>query len=244
MKNNPALSLASLTLAFGIALGGWFIGDGFLEGRTDARYVTVKGVSERDVKADLAIWPMRYVASGDRLADVQAKIQADTQRILAFLAAAGIAQEHIELQNLEVVDRQAQMYNSGPYETRFVVAQTLLARSADVDKIAAASQEIGRLVEAGVILDSQSGPFGGGPLYLFNRLTQLKPEMIAEATKNARAAAQQFALDAGSALGGIRRADQGVFVILARDKTPGLMEEKQIHKTVRVVSTLDYFLAE
>src|SRR5699024_11238046 len=101
------------------------------------------------------------------------------------------------------------------YEYLFIKSQTIIVRNEDIDKIDEASQAIGDLVEAGVILNSDYS--GSGPTYLFNGLTELKPEMIAEATKNARSSAQQFARDAGSELGGIRRANQGIFQILARD---------------------------
>lgn len=234
--------LFALLIAAGVALGGWFIGDGFVEARSGDRYVTVKGVSERDVMADMALWPIRFVAAGNNLDAVQRKIRQDQNSIQSFLEAHGIASEAIELQNLEVTDRTAQSYQSGPYENRFILEQTLMVRSEDVEKINEASQDIGDLVEAGVIINSQYS--GGGPTYLFNRLTELKPEMIAEATQNARGSAEQFARDSGSELNGIRSANQGVFVILARDKAPMLQEEKQIRKTVRVVSTIEYYLSE
>lgn len=234
--------IAALLLAVGVALAGWFIGDGFFEARAGDRYVTVKGVSERDVSADLALWPIRFVAAGNNLNAVQEKINGDRRHIQDFLKNHNIPAEAIELQDLEVTDRTAQSYQSGPYENRFILAQTLMVRSEDVTKIDKASQDIGQLVEAGVILNNQYS--GGGPTYLFNGLTELKPEMIAEATQNARRAAEQFARDSGSELAGIRRANQGVFVILARDKAPMLQEEKQVNKTVRVVSTIDYYLAE
>jgi len=88
---------------------------------------------------------------------------------------------------------------------------------------------------------------GGGygdntPTFLFTRLNDLKPAMIAEATARAREAATQFAKDADSRLGGIRRANQGVFVILPRDQAPGIQEERQLRKILRVVSTIDYYL--
>ena len=229
-----------LIIAAGIALGGWFIGSGFVEARTGDRFVTVKGVSERDVMADMALWPIRFVAAGNNLEEVQRKIQQDRQRIQEFLESKGISTEAVEIQNLEVTDRTAETYQSGPYENRFILAQTLMVRTDQVSTINGASQDIGTLVESGVILNSQYS--GGGPTYLFNGLTALKPEMIAEATKNARSSAEQFARDSGSKLDGIRRANQGVFVILARDKAPMLQEEKQIRKTVRVVSTIDYYL--
>jgi uncharacterized protein len=106
----------------------------------------------------------------------------------------------------------------------------------------AASQRVSELVAAGVIL-SASGEYGiGGPTFIFTRLNQLKPAMIAEATANARESAQQFASDSRTALGGIRQASQGVFVILPRDQAPGVNESGQLQKIVRVVSTVQYLL--
>ncbi|SMO40457.1 SIMPL domain-containing protein [Fodinibius sediminis] len=243
MPESTSTSLPfALLIAIGIALGGWFIGEGFVEARTGDRFVTVKGVSERDVLADMALWPIRFVASGNNLDTVQDKIRQDRSQIQRFLTAHGIAEDAIELQNLEVIDRTAQSYQAGSYENRFILEQTLMVRSEDVMKINRASQDIGSLVEAGIILNSQYS--GSGPTYLFNGLSDLKPEMIAEATRNARESAQQFAHDSGSDLGGIRNANQGVFVILARDKAPMLQEEKQIRKTVRVVSTIEYYIED
>jgi len=235
---------AALVLAAGIALSGWFVGQGFLEGRQADRYVTVKGFAERIVKADLALWPMRFVATGNDLTRVQEKLRSDAAAVLAFLADAGIPREAVELQSVEVTDLLAQAYRSGPVESRFIVAQTLMVRTDDVDSIIQASQKLDALVDAGVVLSSEMGPSGSGPFYLFTRLNDLKPEMIADATRNARAAAGQFAEDSGSALGGIRTANQGLFQILPRDDTPGMMEPRQVMKTVRVVSTIQYLLLD
>jgi hypothetical protein len=232
--------LLAIIVASSIALAGWFVGRGFAVGRSEDRFVSVKGVAERQVKADLALWPLRFVATGNELGTAQAKIVRDSQAILAFLAAAGIAADAVEVQGLEVTDLLAQAYRSGPVESRFIVAQTLMLRSEDVDRVAALSQKLGDLVAAGVVLssDGQQGPF-----YLFTRLNDIKPAMIAEATGNARAGAEQFAADAQSRLAGIRRASQGVFQILPRDDAPGQLESKQVNKTIRVVSTVDYLLA-
>jgi hypothetical protein len=103
---------------------------------------------------------------------------------------------------------------------------------------------VGALVRAGVVLSS--GPEYGpaGPSFLFTKLNDIKPAMIAEATGRAREAAEQFARDAKSRLGGIRRASQGVFVILPRDQAAGISEESQVEKTVRVVTTVDYYLKD
>jgi hypothetical protein len=101
---------------------------------------------------------------------------------------------------------------------------------------------VGELVGAGVVLSARSDFGGSGPTFLFTRLNDLKPAMIAEATANARAAAEQFARDSQASLAGIRTASQGVFVILPRDQAEGAQEQQQLHKTVRVVSTVEYFL--
>ena len=176
--------LLAFTIGTGLALSGWFIGHGFVEARTGDRYVTVKGVSERDVMADIAIWPIRFVAAGNDLESVQQKITQDRQRIQEFLASHGLSDEAVEIQNFEVTDRTAEAYQSGPYENRFILAQTLMVRSDKVRTVNTASQDIGTLVASGIILNNQYTV--SGPTYLFNGISKLKPEMIAEATTNAR----------------------------------------------------------
>ncbi|MBK8175877.1 MAG: SIMPL domain-containing protein [Rhodospirillales bacterium] len=235
--------LAAIILALGLAIGGWFIGRGFLDSRLADRVVTVKGVAERDVTADLALWPLRFVVTANQLADAQQRIDADAQKVLAFLAANGIPTAAAEVQNLQVSDLLAQPYRSGPVDSRFIVAQTIMVRTGDVDRVAQASQKIGDLVSDGVVLSSEGQP-SSGPLYLFTKLNDIKPAMIAEATRNARQGADQFAQDSGGRVSGIRRASQGLFQILPRDNVPGAGESAQIAKTVRVVSTIDFALID
>lgn len=235
--------LPVLAMALSIALAGWFIGHGFKEGRSGDRYVTVKGIAERDVKADVGLWPLRYVAANNDLAQAQARISQSREAVVAFLTLQGITGDAIQLHRLEVTDVTANAWRTGDYQNRFIIAQTLMVRTDQPELIEAASQNVGDLVESGVIL-SYEGAIQAGPTYLFTHLNDLKPEMIAEATANAREAARQFAEDSDSRLGGIRRANQGVFVIQPRDRAPGIDESSQIDKTVRVVSTIDYYLKD
>jgi hypothetical protein len=234
--------LRAVILAVGIVLAGALVGRGFAQFRLADRAVSVKGVSERDVRADVGIWPLRFVSTDDLLDRAQQKIEADRRHVLAFLRRSGIDSSKVELQGLEVMDAQANPYQTGPVRSRFVVTMTLVVRTADVDRLRAASQAVGDLLTAGVVLSS--GPFGTGPTYLFTRLNDLKPQMLAEATANARKAAAEFARESGSHVGGIRRASQGVFEVLPRDQAPGIMEASQIEKTLRVVSTVDYALRD
>jgi hypothetical protein len=243
MPSNLFALVAALLLGAGIALSGWFVGDGFLQGRKGDRFVSVKGLAEREVKADLAVWPLRFVATGNDLGAVQQQIVRDAGLVRDFLAASGFAPEAFESESLQVVDRLAQQYQQGQVESRFIIAQTITLRSADVDRVAGLTGRLGELVAAGLVL-SDENQWNAGPTYVFTGLNALKPAMIAEATAGARAGAEQFAADSGSRVGGIRRASQGVFQILARDDIPGLQQEKEIHKMVRVVSTLDYLLED
>lgn len=229
----------ALVVGLGIAVAGWFIGHGFIEGRAASRTVTVKGVSERDVSANLAFWPIRFVATADELGTAQAGIKQSQDAIVGFLERHGIDPALAEVQEVRVTDRMAE-YRREPGQTRYVINQTLMVRSEDPAAVDAASREVGELIDAGVVL-SQGG-YGGGPTYLFNELSDLKPAMIAEATANARRAAEQFASDSGSRIGRIRDANQGVFQILARDRAQGVSEDSQLNKTVRVVSTIVYEL--
>jgi hypothetical protein len=234
--------LWAVVLALGLALGGLFIGHGFASGRAADRYVEVKGLAEQEVTADLALWPLRYVTTGDDLSVAQGQITRSTRQVFTFLGRHGIDTAAVQLQALEVSDAFANRFSGERGGPRYVIQQTVMVRSAKPEVVMAASQRVSELVGAGVVLSS-SGEYGiGGPTFVFTRLNQLKPAMVKAATANARAAAEQFAADSRTELGGIRHANQGVFVILPRDQAPGVNEGAQLQKIVRVVSTVQYFL--
>lgn len=236
--------IAALIMALGVTAGGWHIGQGFRQGRSSDRFVTVKGVSERHAEVDLALWPLQFVAADNDLGRAQSRLNESIGATLAFLAAQGLDTTQTRLQGLRVTDVLANPYQQQRAVNRFVVKQALVVRSDDPRAVLAASERIGELVEAGVVLSS-GGEYGTtGPTFLFTGLNEIKPEMIAEATARAREAAQRFADDSQSGIAGIRRANQGVFVIRARDQAPGLTEPSQFEKTVRVVSTVEYFLED
>lgn len=216
------------------------LSQGLMGLHTADRYVTVKGMAEREVQADLALWPIRFVATGSTLDEAQNKARSSREAIMAFLKLQAIDQSAVELQRLDVTDTRANPYAGNNSEQQYIINQTLMVRSTDIDRIRQAAQNVSELVDSGVVLSSDYGP--SGPTYLFNGLNDIKPAMIAEATTAARESAQQFARDAEAKLGSLRRANQGVFQILARDQAPGVSEQQQPVKTVRVVSTFDYYL--
>lgn len=244
MTDSDRAIVRTVILAVGIALAGLLAGNGLARARSADRYVTVKGVTEREVRADLAIWPLHMVGADNDLSVAQSRLAASIAGVKQFLARHGLDTAKIELADFSVSDASANQYASDRTPTnRFVIRQTVLVRSTQPEKVLSASQQIGELAAIGVAVSSggEYGP-GGGPTFVFSGLNKLKPAMIAESTARAREAAEQFARDSHSALGGIRQANQGVFEILPRDQAPGISQESQIAKTVRVVSTVEYFL--
>lgn len=231
-------------LALGMVIAGLLVGGGFARGRAADRYVTVKGISEREVQADLAIWPLRLVSASDDLATANTQLQESLRKIREFLRAQGIDPAQSTLQDFSVTDAQTNQYSGAVTAgARFVIRQTVVVRSTQPQLISAASQRVSDLVSAGVVLSS-GGEYGnGGPTFVFTGLNKLKPAMIGEATARARESAEQFARDSKSGIGGIRRASQGIFEILPRDQADGITEASQVIKTVRVVSTIDYALS-
>jgi hypothetical protein len=235
----------AVIVAIGLALAGWFIGHGLGLVKASDRYVSVKGVAEREVKADLALWPITVATTDNDLVAAQGRIDQNVGKVRAFLVANGIDTTSAELQGLRVTDVLANPYQPpGRAGNRYIIRQTVMVRSEVPERIRAASEKVGDLVNAGIVLQSGEEYGPGGPTYLFKKLNDVKPSMIAEATAEARKGAEQFAKDSKSRLGGIRRASQGVFSILPRDEAPGISEQSQIYKTVRVVTTVEYQLKD
>lgn len=230
----PAAVAAGI-LALGAAAGGAFIGKGVENARVGARNVTVRGFSEREVKADLAVLALKFAAAGDDLAAVQADVDADLAATRRFLAQRGFAPAEIDLGRFEVTDQYAREYQPSEIRARYRVAQTVIVRTPNVDRVQSTSRALDGLVRQGVVLQDYNGPS-----YIFTKLNSVRGPMIAEATASARNGAQQFARDSGANLAGISQATQGSFEILGRDEVGD--ESSQVFKKVRVVTTVTYRL--
>lgn len=230
----PAAVFGGL-LALGLIGGGALIGQGLVNARVGDRTVSVRGLAERDVRADLAILPVRFTASGEVLSEVQGRIDGDLAIVRRFLAQQGYPAEAVTLGRLEVADRRAREYGSQDQGPRFILAQTVIVRTNDVDRVQNTTRTLNDLIRQGVVLQDFSGPS-----YIFTRLNEVRPAMIAEATASARSGAEQFAKDSGTGVGAIREASQGYFEILARDESGD--ERQTPEKKVRVVTTVRYAL--
>jgi hypothetical protein len=240
-----------LLLALGLIVGGWALGTQIKATKLGDRYVSVRGLAERSVKSDLAIWPLDYKEAGDDLSSVYSKTEADRKVILQFLTQQGIQSSEIELGVVRVVDTQANEFggsNRAPH--RYIVDQQVTVMTSRVDQVAAAAQKTMSLLQQGIVL---SGDRNQGLAYKFTGLNSIKPDMITEATRNARAAADRFALDSGSRVGSIRYANQGVFSILPANSggdtgesdgggSGGSEDDSSLMKTVRIVTSVQYYL--
>jgi uncharacterized protein len=242
--NRGEIVVLGLLLAIGLFAGGWVLGAQIKAARLGDRYVSVRGLAERTVKSDLAIWPICYTEAGDNLPLLYSKTEADQKIILKFLAQQGIQPSEIQVGIVGVTDNQANSYDGNHKPLyRYIVQQQITVQTARVDRIAAAAQKATALLHQGIVV-SQS------ITYKFNGLNSIKPDMITEATRNARAAAVRFAQDSGSSVGSIRQATQGFFSILAANSGATADSEyggsgnadSSLMKTVRVVTDVQYYL--
>ena len=176
-------AIRAVILAVGMALAGLLAGNGFARARAADRYVTVKGVAEREVRADLAIWPLHLVGADNDLTAANAKLTKSVAGVRGFLVRHGIDTSQVQMTDFSASDAYANQYASDRTPTnRYVVHQTVLVRSNRPDHLLAASQQIGELAAIGVAISSGSNEYGansGGPTFVFSGLNKLKPEMIA-----------------------------------------------------------------
>lgn len=235
MKATPAL-LIGVIIATGIAVAGYFVGQGWVEARQLERTVTVKGLSEREVAADIAIWPLTFNVAANELDALVTTVEQQTAVVTQFLADAGFSPTEVTVNPPAITDKQAQSYGNDNVRFRYLAQTTVTVYSRNIPAIRTAREAMLDLGKAGITITQDN--YEARTQFLFEGLNTIKPEMIEEATRNARAVAEKFAADSGSTLGKIRKARQGQFSINDRDSNnPHL-------KKVRVVSTLEYYLAD
>lgn len=227
--------IASAVLAVGLLALGLCIRGGLKSFNDSQRIVEVRGLSEREVPADQVTWPISFKLTGNELPAVYAQVSSTNNVIVEFLRANGIAEKDISVSAPQVNDLSADRYNSQPIPFNYSVTSVVTVSSSQVDKVRQLINRQGELLQKGIPISTDySNPI----TYKFTGLNSIKPEMIAEATKNAREAAEKFANDSESKIGKIKEARQGQFEVNDRDNyTPYI-------KTVRVVTKLVYYLED
>ena len=224
----------SLKIGISIVMAAVILAVGLANIITPERSVSVRGLAEREVDADLAVWNMSFSMGENSLESMQKSILEKTEVIKKYLIKHGLEESDFTVKPAAITDNSLNSYMDQTKITyKFVAQQTILVRSGKIEAVKSAYADSLELVSAGIAVNQD---YDSKVSYEFTKLNDIKPEMIAEATKNARTAAEQFAHDSNSKVGKIKKATQGLFTI--EDAAVGLEDKKN----VRVVNTVEYLL--
>jgi uncharacterized protein len=235
LQDSRAVLLGAVAIfAVGLTTSGYVLGDGLRRAKMAERTVAVRGVSERNVTADLATWTVDFSQEGSDLGPVQQSVNSQAQAVHAFFQRAGFRPDEVTDSDVSVSRERGRVEDGKPVgPEKLTVKRSIQLRTSDVMKARAAYTR-------------QSELTGSNVTYTFTRLNALKPQMIAEADRNARASAEQFAHDSGAQVGRIKSASQGYFSVGPRDGEEcddcGSSGGSSPFQKVRVVTTIDYDL--
>jgi len=237
-ENSKTGALISGVFIFlGMVSLGYLLGSAAIKFKEYERTVTAKGLSERDYEADIVIWPIQFTQAGNDLIELYNSIESSTSEIEKFLTNKGVVSNDISFSSPAITDKSAQQFvDTAKVEFRYTALQTVTVYSKNVEGVRKVMNTLSELGKKGIVFTG--GNYETQPEYIFTRLNEVKPEMIEEATINARKVAQKFATDSESKLGKIKTASQGQFSIDPRDKNNPHI------KKIRVVSTVEYYLSD
>ncbi|MGR9115732.1 MAG: SIMPL domain-containing protein [Gammaproteobacteria bacterium] len=229
--------IMGISIFLGLTALGYLLGNALIEFKEYERSVTVKGLAERELPADIVIWPIVFTEAGNDLGALYKAVEASKKNIEEFLVAKGIDAAEISYSLPSITDKSAQQFGGGQKaEFRYSAMQTVTVYSANVAVVRKAMGGLSELGKRGIAFTGEN--YQNQTEYLFTGLNQIKPEMIQDATTKAREVALKFSQDSNSKLGKIKRASQGQFSIDSRDKNNPHI------KKVRVVSTVEYYLSD
>ena len=232
MKN---LKIEAIVLAVGLAILGVFLYCGLRSFSRQDRIVNVRGLAEREVKADHVIWPIMFKTSSNDMQDLYRQLNSANAIIKTWLQANGIPANEISVGAPQISDLKANQYSDLSDRDRFSLSCVTTVSTSQVDRVRSLIPRVGELLAKGVAI-SGDDDYSNQVQYDFTKLNAIKPQMIAEATKKAREAADKFAKDSDSKIGKIKSASQGLFEIDDRDQyTPYI-------KKVRVVTSLNFYI--
>lgn len=225
---------SGLAIMVGLIVLGAMIPKAVGEFRSYDRTVNVKGLCEKEVKSDKVIWPVSYKVVSDDIQSIYSQIAKNNAAIIGFLKSGGISEEEITVSVPVVSDKYANEYGNNDRAYRYIASNVVTVCTGKVDEVLALMDRQPELLKQGIVTNGNA--WENQVEFKYEGLNEIKPEMIEEATRNAREAAQKFAKDSDSRLGKIKTASQGTFTIENRDSnTPYI-------KKVRVVSSVTYYL--
>lgn len=237
MNKQIALVITGLFLAVGISIAGFFVSQTIYNSKVALNTAEAKGLAERRVKADIANWKLVFSVSGQEQAEISELYKTAESRqtiIINLLKENGFSSEEIQIGVIDYNVREYRDENQQLVDKTHNLVGSIIVETQQVDLVAKVRAKVNSLIAQGIAIDNLS------PTYRFTQLNEIKPEMLAEATKNARIAANEFAQVAGVSVGGIRNARQGNFFI--RDAGEDYGDTRKIEKDVRVVTTITFYL--
>ncbi len=240
MNNFFPRLIAAFLVGLGIALAGFAVSHGLERFRMSDRSVTVKGLAEKEVQSDFAVWTLSFRRAGSDFGGVQQALSADRDKVMAFLKTRGFTDAEVEARPLQVQDLFAREYAQGNQPLRFNGTGQVLVKSARVVDVETAARAVDPLIQAGVQLGGE-GEGQSGPRFQLRGFNDVKAPLLAEATRNAREQANKFAAEAGAQLGPLKNANQGVIRITGDDGNDFDNGSSRL-KRLRVVSTFEYEL--
>ena len=237
MNNNKQAFILGVLLALGLSILGFTISNGIVKIKKLDRTVTVKGLAEKEVAANTAIWPIRFNIADNELTNLYLSINDNSKEVIKFLENNGFEKTEISTSQPAIIDRQAEgYYEADRYKYRYTANVIITVYTDKIGHVRSTMDKLIELGKRGIVIAAEQ--YDSRTEYIFTGLNDIKPEMIEEATKNGREVANKFAQDSNSKLGKIKKAYQGQFSIQNRDgNTPHI-------KKVRVVSTLEYYLID
>jgi uncharacterized protein len=232
--------LPSFVLGFFIFIGlgtlGYFFKTAFIESKNLERTVIVKGLSEKEVLSNIVIMPIKLTRTSNNLESLIIDIDNDTNKVIKFLKDNGLKDEDITLGAISIVDKMANEFSNQEFSIRYLATKVINIYSSEIEKVRALSGKLSELSQTGILFKTDD--YDSKIEYVYTKLNDIKPSMIEEATSNARAVAQKFAHDSNSKLGKIKKATQGQFEVISRDKN------SEHIKNIRIVSTVEYYLVD
>ncbi len=239
MKNegNAKFIILGVAIFLGLSVLGYLLGSSIVKFKEFERAVSVKGLSEKELPADIALWPVQFTRAGNDIAQLYADLEKDTGQITGFLINNGFVDSEITVSPPAITDKVAQQYgDTSKIGLRYSATQDITVYTDKIDAVRATMKKLVELGKTGIVFTG--GNYDNKTEFIFTRLNDIKPEMIEEATRKAREVAEKFAKDSNSRLGKIKQASQGQFSITDRDRnTPYI-------KKIRVVSTVEYYLSD
>lgn len=249
MMKDKNYVLLALGIFLSLFIHAYFIGNSLQKFQKENRYISVKGFSEKEVMANLAVWNIKTRTTTNNLQEGSKEIELNKIKLIGFLKQKGIKASEIIQMDLKVDDKLARQYGGndmGPF--RYIIENSIQVRSNNVANIQKVSRMTDELLKVGVILSSEGG-YMEPVKYMFTQLNAIKPQMLTEATQNAKKAAIQFTNESDVDIDKLRKASQGLFTIIDRDESATSQGEggyyqnlNDVYKKVRVVVSVDYYI--